>query len=101
MIRAVSKSRSKQLAVYRKLRDVFLAEHPTCCVQGCGRRATDCHHRVGRIGSLLVNAFHFRAVCRACHDRVKTNPDWAREHDLLPPVGQYNSTPRNSRKIIC
>lgn len=97
MIRSVSKARAKQLAIYRPLARKFLADHPRC--YACPWPSTDCHHSRGRQGSLLLAAEFWRAVCRVCHDRVKADPTWARAHDLLPPIGQWNSTPRTHNNL--
>lgn len=62
-------------AVYARIRREFLAEHPWCEMpQGCGRPATDVHHRKGRLGPRLLQVEHWTALCRPCHRWVTEHP---------------------------
>ena len=73
----ISKKRLSELAIYRPLRDKYLAEHPICEVKGCGRKTDDLHHKAKR-GSNLSNVDTFMAVCRTCHIWIHTHPEESR-----------------------
>lgn len=76
-IKKVSKSRSKELSVYDRERIRYMNSHAFCEV--CGKRATDIHHKKGRVGKLLTDKRYFLAVCRECHSRIETDPQWAKD----------------------
>ena len=78
-INPISDKRSKELAEYRKLRDVYMIVNPICEVRGCSRRATDLHHKVSREFALLDTDV-FMAVCRECHNKIEENDKWARDN---------------------
>src|SRR5690625_1367804 len=78
-INPISDKRSKELAEYRKLRDVYMIVNPVCEVRGCSRRATDLHHKVSREFALLDTDV-FMAVCRECHNKIEENDRWARDN---------------------
>ena len=42
--------------------------------------ATDIHHKKGRENDLLVDTRYFMAICRLCHARIDTDPEWARSN---------------------
>ncbi len=80
----------KDLEIYRPIRDKYMFEHPTCEVPGCSRRSVDLHHTAGRIGyadqwardneiKILWDVRYFKAVCREHHNKVDTDPNWAKE----------------------
>lgn len=76
-IKQVSKKRAKELAVYKPIRDAFLAANAVC--QCCNAApATEVHHKAGRIGKLLYNIKYFLAVCHWCHMEIEANPVWAK-----------------------
>jgi hypothetical protein len=52
------------------------------------------HHMHGRIGRLLLQTEHWKAICRGHHNLVKQKPMLARSLGMLAPLGQYNSTSR-------
>lgn len=58
---------------YKKERDKFMGEHPFCeaRLEGCGFRATDCHHKKKRRGDDLFNPEYFMALCRSCHNFIE------------------------------
>lgn len=96
-IRTRSVRRQQQMAIYRPLKAQFLKDNPFCCVPGCAVPVSSkngLHHSRGRVGKLLCAIEFFRALCDAHHECVKSDPNWARSLDLLPPVGQYNSMPK-------
>ena len=68
--------------LYSTERRIFLDEHPMCeaHLPGiCTKYSTDVHHKMGRIGELLLMIIHWLAVCRACHDWIENHPEEARE----------------------
>ena len=72
-------------------RDRFLKKWPQCCV--CHRhKSKDVHHTKGRLGHLLVDQINWLAVCRRCHDRIHSNPKWARENGYISAEGKWNET---------
>ena len=77
-IKNISDKQLKRLAKYRPIRDAYLKANPICecCIAS---ESTDIHHKAGRIGDLLWDNRHFLAVCRNCHTRIETSPDWAKE----------------------
>jgi hypothetical protein len=74
----ISKQQKLRLEKYNILRDDYLGSHPNCEVIGCNRRATEIHHKRGRVGNNLF--LHFLAVCSPCHHRIEENPVWAKEN---------------------
>jgi hypothetical protein len=80
----VSKSQTKRLAQYRKLRDAFMKEHPLCQaqLQGCTKKATDLHHSKGRIGHNLTDVSTYIALCRNCHTWAENHPEEAKSLGL-------------------
>lgn len=93
-IASVSAGRRKRLAQYSALKKqwlrVFHADGRCEC--GCGRKAAelDVHHSRGRIGSLLLDWRHWKALRRECHDWVAAHPTEARERGLICDPGLWN-----------
>jgi hypothetical protein len=81
-IKKVSKNQTKRLALYRKVMDEYMAEHPICEFPFCVNKSTDLHHGAGRIGNLLTDKRYFKALCRPHHVTVETYPDNAKELGL-------------------
>lgn len=82
-IRKVSIKLSKEQAVYRGKRIIFLAENPYCVAQldGCLGIATDVHHAQGR-GKFLNNVSTWKPTCRPCHNYIETHVSEAKELGL-------------------
>lgn len=79
-ISPVSPKQKKRLAEYAIVRAEYLHEHPYCEARMCrGARATEIHHRAGRVGDLLTDKSNFLAVCRECHNEIELRPEWAKE----------------------
>lgn len=77
-IAKVSKKRAVQNREYYKVKLDFMIHHPKC--QVCHiKYSKDIHHKRGRIGDLLTDSNYFLAVCRSCHEKIETSPDWARK----------------------
>ena len=68
----VNKDRAKENRLYLKLAEWYLAEHRDCerCII---QRASEVHHRAGRIGEWLTYVPFFMAVCRPCHRWIEDN----------------------------
>lgn len=64
---------------YLKARTNFLSLNLVCQFEKCTNKATQVHHRKGRIGSLLINENYFMAVCSTCHQIIEENPEYAKE----------------------
>ncbi len=72
-----SKKRKKQVREYKKIKIQFLEDNPLCEV--CGGRASDLHHKLGRMGDMLTEVKYFLSVCREDHIKIELNPKWAKE----------------------
>jgi hypothetical protein len=76
MIRPISKKRAKQLREYKKLRKEFLKDK--MCAVYPQLKATDVHHRRGRIAYLLDQST-WLAVSRQGHTYIEEHPKEAYE----------------------
>lgn len=78
----VSKKQIERYKEYRIVRDEFMKLHPTCQARlsGCTVKATDLHHSRGKIGDLLTDKRHFKALCRSCHRFIEENPKFSKEN---------------------
>lgn len=76
----ISKKESARLRKYSVVRKEYLAEHPFCEVKGCRERATENHHKRGKIGSLLCDKRYFFATCSDHHRFIEVHPEWAKEN---------------------
>lgn len=78
--------------LYGKARQEYLAEHPNC--ERCGAdgewHVIDVHHSQGRLGALLWDKRHFKALCRSCHHWAHQNPQAARKEGLICEKGKWN-----------
>jgi hypothetical protein len=76
-----SSKRVKEESEYSKERRKFLLERPMCeaHLPGCTHVSTDVHHKMGRIGKLLLNVMYWLSCCRSCHNWIELNPSKARE----------------------
>jgi hypothetical protein len=93
-VNAISKSRRPALDVYRKESKAWLITNSQC--EGCRRaKATEVHHRRGRIHGLLLDKRHWVALCKHCHDFVHRHPQAAREAGLLCQLGEWNKVDRS------
>lgn len=104
-----SKSHKAELAKYRKLAAVFLAQpENSWCICCTVRRehgenivrnpAVEIHHFAGRIGRLLCYVPYFRAFCNACRTWPHEHPSLARELNLLVPASLWNCFPASPEK---
>lgn len=89
-----SPKRLKQLAEYRKRRTEYLEDNPSCEVhisKQCMGKASEIHHKWGKIGNDLIDVNNFIAICRPCHNWVHENDAEARAKGLLiSRLNKYN-----------
>ena len=80
-IASVSKKRQVAMDEYSKRRLAFLSLHTNCQAKlvSCMGKATDVHHKAGRVGDNYLNMNTWLAVCRTCHSWIETNPQEAKE----------------------
>jgi hypothetical protein len=84
-VRARSPKRAAQERIYSARAKVFLHgedgdEYRACEFPGCGRVASEVHHRRGRVGALLLDERYWSALCRPDHEFATVNP--ARAYEL-------------------
>lgn len=75
-IRPLSKKREKENKEYLEKRLKFL-EGKFCPVTG--DKATQVHHKKGRIGKLLLDEEFWLAVSAKGHKKIEENPEWAKK----------------------
>lgn len=62
-----------------------MALHPQC--ERCKtKKATDLHHKAGRVGQWLCRYEYFAALCRQCHDFIHNNPKEGRKNGWIIDV---------------
>lgn len=77
-INKLSKKRKASMVTYKKVRKEYMIEHNDCEV--CfGNKATEIHHKRGRIAKFLCDKTYFLALCPSCHREITDNPKWAME----------------------
>lgn len=81
-IKKVSDRQIKRISQYRNVRDIFLKENPVCQFPNCKSENVELHHASGRVGNLLVDKKHFKALCREHHNWVELHPNKAKELKL-------------------
>ena len=78
--RRLSKKREIQVKEYHdQVKPAYLAAHPVCEVEGCGRKSVEVHHKKGKIGNLINDTRFFLATCRPDHEFIEEHPIWAKE----------------------
>lgn len=94
-IRARTPKRKTDEQEYGRRRKIFLRNHPWCAVAKAlhekPRRATQVHHKRGRIGRLLLDERHWLPVSSWGHEWINSHPAEARKLDLLCEAGKYNT----------
>lgn len=68
-IKPVSEKRKAENKIYSALRKEYLTNFPYCQYKGCGKVATDIHHKAKR-GINLNNVHTWISVCRDCHNVI-------------------------------
>ena len=85
-MRRTSAKKAALLRIYTKLRREFLEENPNCV--RCQERATEVHHRAGRVGAALLDVSRWAGMCSDCHRWATGNPLLAvAEGYSLPRIG--------------
>lgn len=79
-IRPISKKRSLQNDLYKKIKDSWIKINNKCNV--CKHPATDVHHKKGRAGDLLLDSTLWIPVCRQCHIKITNESKWALDKGL-------------------
>jgi hypothetical protein len=68
------------MSAYKKLRIKFLTDRMCeAKIYNCTLKATDVHHKKGRIGDNMLDTTHWLAVCRSCHNWIENNPEESKE----------------------
>lgn len=75
-IKNESSKRKEQSKIYSQERLLFLEQFPFCKAQleNCTVRATDIHHKKGRLGELYLDTNYWLPTCRSCHTWITENP---------------------------
>ena len=81
-IRKFSAKRSKEMSVYKRVKDQYFKKHPECEFPNCDSINITLHHMRGRTGSLLTDDRYFKSLCLPHHQWVENNPTEAKELGL-------------------
>jgi hypothetical protein len=101
-LRRASPKRQREYKEYTQVRNAYLTLHPIC--ERCKKaKATDIHHKAGRVGKWLCLDQYFAAFCRSCHNDVHENGVLARKqgwiidtfHALLGPDQADKALPQS------
>lgn len=84
-----SRSYETQMRIYRVRVKIFLASNSHCAVFK-NLQSTQCHHRFGRRGRLLLWEPGWRAVSAEGQSWIHSHPIEARKRGLIGPVGTWN-----------
>lgn len=85
-MRRRSVKRARQEREYAHLRLAYLENRPAC--ERCLHRATEIHHKRGRVGELLTATEFWVGLCHDCHVHITERPAWAMEQGWsLPRTG--------------
>lgn len=76
-----SPKRAKEEREYNKEVKIWLVGK--MCAVFPNRKATQCHHKRGRIGKLLLDKRYWLPVSDEGHRKIENNPDWARENGFI------------------
>lgn len=84
------------MKLYQKLKKAWWArpENQFCKGPFCRQKATELHHKFGRVGLLLNITALWIPLCRSCHAMVHDAPAWGIAKGLLAPKGQWNTIPK-------
>lgn len=80
-IRRVSKKRAKENALYTKVKNAYMQDHPVC--EACQNYMSQSLHHKARRGKYLCDTRYFLACCNLCHSKIEMFPKWAREMGYL------------------
>lgn len=103
-LRNASTKRQAEYSNYGKVKKAYMALHPQC--ERCKtKKATDIHHKAGRVGQWLCRYEYFAALCRECHDFCHQNANLARKHGWiidtfhLPQYREDAEAPSHSQSL--
>lgn len=65
--------------VYKAKRLKYLKLHPRCAVYP-ELKATEIHHKAGRVGKNFLDESTWLAVSRKAHLEIESKPEWAKEN---------------------
>lgn len=90
-VRRESANARRRREAYQRIRSAWFADpsNRLCRFPFCRRRATDVHHKRGRLGLLLTDTRFWIPLCRRHHAWVGANPNQARELGLLALPGEW------------
>lgn len=80
-----SSKREKKNAIYSVMRIKFLNDHPMCHARvnaKCTQKATEVHHKAGRIAELFLDMLYWLPTCHNCHVWCELHPKEAKEMGL-------------------
>lgn len=80
-MRRESPKRAAQQIQYRARVKIWLIGK-TCAVFP-GRKATECHHKKGKNGDLLLDERYWLPVSHEGHIEITNRPEWARERGFI------------------
>lgn len=92
-LRKTSSKRAKEMRQYRAEVKLWLSDHRMLCAVCRFNPPTQCRHRRGRIGRLLLDKRFWLPVCDKCHKDIHDDPQWARMNGLLAPASEFNVYP--------
>lgn len=83
-ISKISKKQQDKNFIYTRKRKKFMEKHLHCQARlsMCTFRATQVHHKRGRIGDNLLDQKTWLAVCASCHKFIEENPAKAKDLGL-------------------
>jgi hypothetical protein len=81
-IAKVSDKQKERIKLYQNSRLQYLADKNKCEVCFVSKDL-EIHHIRGRQGDYLFDKENFLAVCRTCHIKIESNPNWAREKGYI------------------
>jgi hypothetical protein len=99
-IRRVSPAKAKRDKIYNARVKVWLKEPGNEFCHCCMARneaarpnpSSQCHHKFGRLGWLLMAEEYWIPCCSECHPGwIHNHPELAREIGVLAPKGQWNN----------
>ena len=80
-IKPMSDKRKKENVIYLKERKKFLAENPTCFIEGCNKIADTIEHTQGR-GINYLNVKTWKACCLEHNLELETNSELSKKYQL-------------------
>ena len=76
-----SSKQAKLQALYTISRVKFLKDHPMCHARidaRCTSKATEVHHKAGRVGEFFLDQLYWLPTCHACHCWIELHPEEAK-----------------------